>query len=225
MSEGPDKDSKTEEATEKKHSGRHREGQRAVLTRGSDAGVAAGHGRDCQLLPRQQHGPTELFARAPDRQRQRLAAGKPRATPCACWRRSAWMRCGCCCRWWPSSPWPASCRRSCRTRPAWCSTASSRNFRACRSAEAGREFSAPRGRSSSSRPTVKLLAVCVLGFMLLRAAQHDVLNAMFMEPSALPTPDPDHGHAAGDGDRRRHRRAGCRRPGLDAPVLGAATSG
>jgi flagellar biosynthetic protein FlhB len=32
----------------------------------------------------------------------------------------------------------------------------------------------------------KLVAVCVLGVLLLRAAHHDLLNAMFMEPGALP---------------------------------------
>jgi flagellar biosynthetic protein FlhB len=44
-----------------------------------------------------------------------------------------------------------------------------------------------KGHVEFLKSTVKLLAVCVLGFVLLRAAQHDVLNAMFMEPSALPS--------------------------------------
>src|SRR5262249_20813506 len=32
----------------------------------------------------------------------------------------------------------------------------------------------------------KLVAVVVLGFLLLRSAQHDVMNAMIVEPTALP---------------------------------------
>jgi flagellar biosynthesis protein FlhB len=43
-----------------------------------------------------------------------------------------------------------------------------------------------KGQVEFLKSVVKLLAVCVLGFVLLRAAQHDVLNAMFMEPTALP---------------------------------------
>lgn len=44
-----------------------------------------------------------------------------------------------------------------------------------------------KGQVEFLKAVVKLLAVCVLGFLLLRSAQNDVLNAMFMEPSALPT--------------------------------------
>lgn len=44
-----------------------------------------------------------------------------------------------------------------------------------------------KGQVEFLKSVVKLLAVCVLGFLLLRSAQNDVLNAMFMEPSALPT--------------------------------------
>lgn len=43
-----------------------------------------------------------------------------------------------------------------------------------------------KGQVEFLKSTVKLAAVCILGFVLLRAALHDVLNAMFMEPSALP---------------------------------------
>lgn len=44
-----------------------------------------------------------------------------------------------------------------------------------------------KGQVEFLKSTVKLVAVCILGFMLLRAAQYDVLNAMFVEPSALPS--------------------------------------
>jgi flagellar biosynthetic protein FlhB len=43
-----------------------------------------------------------------------------------------------------------------------------------------------RGQVEFLKATVKLVAVCVFGFLLLRAAQYDVLNAMFMEPGGLP---------------------------------------
>jgi flagellar biosynthesis protein FlhB len=43
-----------------------------------------------------------------------------------------------------------------------------------------------RGQVEFLKSTVKLVAVCLFGFLLLRAAQHDVLNAMFTEPDALP---------------------------------------
>jgi len=43
-----------------------------------------------------------------------------------------------------------------------------------------------RGQVEFLKSTVKLAAVCAFGFLLLRAAQHDVLNAMFMEPGGLP---------------------------------------
>jgi flagellar biosynthetic protein FlhB len=44
-----------------------------------------------------------------------------------------------------------------------------------------------KGQVEFLKSTVKLVAVCLFGFLLLRAAQHDVLNSMFMEPSALPS--------------------------------------
>jgi len=44
-----------------------------------------------------------------------------------------------------------------------------------------------KGQVEFLKSIAKLLAVCVLGFLLLRAAQNDVMNAMFMEPSALPS--------------------------------------
>ncbi|MBX9589518.1 MAG: flagellar biosynthesis protein FlhB [Hyphomonadaceae bacterium] len=44
-----------------------------------------------------------------------------------------------------------------------------------------------KGQVEFLKAVVKLVAVCVLGFLLLRAAQYDILNAMFMEPSALPS--------------------------------------
>ena len=37
------------------------------------------------------------------------------------------------------------------------------------------------------KSVVKLVAVCVLGALLLRTAQHDLMDAMFMEPTALPS--------------------------------------
>jgi len=43
-----------------------------------------------------------------------------------------------------------------------------------------------KGHVEFLKSTVKLVAVCVFGFLLLRAAQHDVLNAMFIKPGALP---------------------------------------
>jgi flagellar biosynthetic protein FlhB len=43
------------------------------------------------------------------------------------------------------------------------------------------------GQVEFLKSAAKLIAVCVLGFLLLRSAQNDVLNAMFMEPSALPS--------------------------------------
>ena len=43
-----------------------------------------------------------------------------------------------------------------------------------------------KGQVEFLKSVVKLLAVCVLGGVLLQAAKHDVLNAMFMEPAALP---------------------------------------
>jgi flagellar biosynthetic protein FlhB len=43
-----------------------------------------------------------------------------------------------------------------------------------------------KGQVEFLKATAKLAAVCVLGALLLRAAQNDLLNAMFMEPSALP---------------------------------------
>jgi flagellar biosynthetic protein FlhB len=36
------------------------------------------------------------------------------------------------------------------------------------------------------KATAKLVAVCVFGFLLLRSAHNDLLNAMFMEPGSLP---------------------------------------
>jgi flagellar biosynthetic protein FlhB len=44
-----------------------------------------------------------------------------------------------------------------------------------------------KGHVEFLKAVVKLVAVCVLGAMLLRTAQHDLLNAMFMEPTALPS--------------------------------------
>jgi flagellar biosynthetic protein FlhB len=43
-----------------------------------------------------------------------------------------------------------------------------------------------KGQIEFLKATAKLIAVCVLGMLLLRSAQHDVLNAMFMDPNALP---------------------------------------
>ena len=43
-----------------------------------------------------------------------------------------------------------------------------------------------RGQIEFLKSAAKLAAVCVLGVLLLLGAQNDVLNAMFMEPSALP---------------------------------------
>src|SRR5262249_47904386 len=42
------------------------------------------------------------------------------------------------------------------------------------------------GRVEFFKATFKLVAVVVLGFLLLRSAQHDVTNAMVMEPAAIP---------------------------------------
>jgi flagellar biosynthetic protein FlhB len=44
-----------------------------------------------------------------------------------------------------------------------------------------------KGHVEFLKAVVKLVAVCVLGAMLLRTAQHDLLDAMFMEPTALPS--------------------------------------
>jgi flagellar biosynthetic protein FlhB len=44
-----------------------------------------------------------------------------------------------------------------------------------------------KGQVEFLKSLAKLLAVCVLGFMLLRSARNDVLNAMFMEPGGLPS--------------------------------------
>lgn len=44
-----------------------------------------------------------------------------------------------------------------------------------------------KGHIEFLKAVVKLFAVCVLGALLLRSAQHDLLNAMFMEPTALPS--------------------------------------
>lgn len=44
-----------------------------------------------------------------------------------------------------------------------------------------------KGQVEFLKSVVKLAAVCVFGFLLLRSAQNDVLNAMFMEPTALPS--------------------------------------
>ena len=44
-----------------------------------------------------------------------------------------------------------------------------------------------KGQVEFLKATVKLLAVCVLGALLLRSAQNDLLNSMFMEPNALPS--------------------------------------
>ena len=43
-----------------------------------------------------------------------------------------------------------------------------------------------KGQVEFLKSTAKLIAVCVLGGVLLRSAQNDLLNAMFMEPGALP---------------------------------------
>jgi flagellar biosynthesis protein FlhB len=43
-----------------------------------------------------------------------------------------------------------------------------------------------KGQVEFLKATAKLIAVCVLGFWLLRSAHNDVLNAMFMDPSDLP---------------------------------------
>lgn len=43
-----------------------------------------------------------------------------------------------------------------------------------------------KGQVEFLKATAKLFAVCVLGALLLRTAQNDLLNAMFMEPGALP---------------------------------------
>ena len=44
-----------------------------------------------------------------------------------------------------------------------------------------------RGRVEFLKAVLKLAAVCVLGFLLLRTAHNQVLNAMFMDPSDLPS--------------------------------------
>ena len=44
-----------------------------------------------------------------------------------------------------------------------------------------------KGQVEFAKATVKLIAVCALGLLLLRAALYDMLNAMFVEPSALPS--------------------------------------
>lgn len=43
-----------------------------------------------------------------------------------------------------------------------------------------------KGQVEFLKSTVKLAAVCLFGFLLLRAAQYEVLNAMFTDPGALP---------------------------------------
>jgi flagellar biosynthesis protein FlhB len=43
-----------------------------------------------------------------------------------------------------------------------------------------------KGQVEFLKSTAKLIAVCVLGYMLLRSAHNEVLNAMFTEPSGLP---------------------------------------
>ena len=62
------------------------------------------------------------------------------------------------------------------------------------------------GQTEFLKSIFKLVAVTVLGFMLLRTAQHDVMNAMLIEPTALPTP------GAVDG-QPTPVVAGCRRAG------------
>jgi len=42
------------------------------------------------------------------------------------------------------------------------------------------------GQVEFLKATAKLVAVCVFGFLLLRTAHNDLLNAMFMEPGSLP---------------------------------------
>ena len=44
-----------------------------------------------------------------------------------------------------------------------------------------------KGQVEFLKATAKLVAVCVLGFMLLRGAQSDLLSSMFVEPGALPS--------------------------------------
>jgi flagellar biosynthetic protein FlhB len=44
-----------------------------------------------------------------------------------------------------------------------------------------------KGQVDFLKSLVKLAAVCVFGYLLLRGAHNDILNAMFMEPSALPS--------------------------------------
>jgi flagellar biosynthetic protein FlhB len=44
-----------------------------------------------------------------------------------------------------------------------------------------------RGQVDFLKSTAKLLAVCIFGVLLLRGAHSDILNAMFMEPGALPS--------------------------------------
>ena len=43
-----------------------------------------------------------------------------------------------------------------------------------------------KGQVDFLKSVVKLAAVCIFGYLLLRGAHNDILNAMFMEPSALP---------------------------------------
>ena len=50
-----------------------------------------------------------------------------------------------------------------------------------------RRLFAAQGQTEFLKSIFKLIAVTVLGFMLLRTAQHDVMNAMLIEPTALPT--------------------------------------
>jgi flagellar biosynthesis protein FlhB len=44
-----------------------------------------------------------------------------------------------------------------------------------------------KGQVEFLKSVAKLVAVCVLGFLLLRSAHNELLNAMFMEPSDLPS--------------------------------------
>ena len=66
------------------------------------------------------------------------------------------------------------------------------------------------GQVEFLKAVFKLVAIVVLRFILLRSAQHDVPNAMFMEPGALPALILSLGHAPRLG--RGGRQPSCSSP-------------
>ena len=100
MSEGPDKESKTEEATEKKIRDAVEKGNVPFSREAATLASLLGMVVIASFFLASSVGQLNLsLARLIDN-----AGGWPLATgamPCACWRPSAWMRCGFCCRWWP----------------------------------------------------------------------------------------------------------------------------